>query len=305
MASFNYPFNIVKNTPAIAGQVQTNFNDLLTWVMANLIQRDGTVAMTGPLVLAPGEPASPDHAANKAYVDAVIPIGIVWEYAGTSLPTGWLWADGATYSNTSQPRLAAALGRNFTDAAVPAGSFQVPDKRKRVSVGADPTDAAVFGLGKKGGQRDSELQVHSHAVPAHGHTASGATNGGGWVDHLHHPPSVDDNQIGDHDHNMGHGRSFYWNNNNDVLGVNMRGPGDQFWAGLSATTWLNQGSHNHDFTVGKTGPSDRDLSHNHPLTVTVNNAAAFATQDAGNGTTLTDKNLPPYIAVNYIIYAGT
>jgi microcystin-dependent protein len=301
MASFNFPFNIVKNTPAIAGQVQTNFNDLLTWIMANLIQRDGTVAMTGPLVLAPGEPASPDHAANKAYVDAIMPVGIIWEYAGTTLPTGWLWCDGVTYSNTSQPQLANAIGRTWTDAAVPAGSFQVPDKRKRVSVGADPTEAVAFGLGVKGGKRDSEIPVHSHTIPAHGHTA--ATNGGGTPDHLHGPPSVDDNVAGAHDHNMGHGREFYWHNDNAPLGINLRAPGDSFWVGVSPTVWNNNGGHEHNFSVGNTGAADRALTHDHPVTVV--NAPAFATDNAGAGSTLTDKNLPPYIAVNYIIYAGT
>jgi hypothetical protein len=291
MASFNYPFNIVKNTPAIAGQVQTNFNDLLTWVMANLIQRDGTVAMTGPLVLAPGEPASPDHAANKAYVDAVIPIGIVWEYAGTSLPTGWLWADGATYSNTSQPRLAAAIGRAFTDTAVPAGSFQVPDKRKRVSVGADPSEAAAFGLGVKGGQRNTELQVHSHTVPAHGHTASGSS---GEADRNHtHAYSGTTSGGGNHQH----GQPIVDNAGPNMSSPSGYGPGNigTFYTGFA-------GDHSHTFS-GTTGGFSSQ--HAHAVYVTVNNAAAFATQDSGNGTTLTDKNLPPYVAVNYIIYSGT
>ena len=46
MAFFNYPFHVTKDTPAIASEVQTNFDQLLAWVLANLIQKDGTVAMT-------------------------------------------------------------------------------------------------------------------------------------------------------------------------------------------------------------------------------------------------------------------
>ncbi len=297
MAFFNYPFNIVKNTPAIAGQVQTNFNDLLTWIMANLIQKDGSVSMTGPLVLAPGEPAAPEHAANKAYVDGLIPYGVVWEYTGTLLPEGWLWADGAIYSNTAQPRLSAAIGRAFTDAAVPAGSFQVPDKRKRVSVGADASEAAVFGLGVKGGQRDSEVMAHSHVVPAHGHTGSSSPTA---VPHTH-TVFVDDDNAGDHNHGWGHGSIFWHKYPSAALGMNLRGPGDPYWVGMAEATWLNGGTHNHTIT-GSTGAAT-ETGHSH--TVTINNAAAFATENAGAGTTATDKNLPPYIAVNYIIYAGT
>jgi microcystin-dependent protein len=285
MASFNYPFNIIKNTPAIAGQVQTNFDSLLTWIMANLIQKDGSVAMTGPLVLAPGVPASPEHAVNKAYVDAAVPIGVVWEYAGTVLPTGWLWCDGATYSTTAQPQLSSAIGRAFTDAAVPAGSFQVPDKRKRVSVGADASEAAVFGLGVKGGQRDGELFQHTHAAN---------TNGGSAPDHLHGGPAVDDNMAGDHNHGIGHGGILWQKYNAGVLGINLTGPGSAYWVGLAEVTWLQQGTHEHNLSASMTGAADRSLVHEHPITV----------NNAGAGTTLTDKNLPPYLAVNYIIRSG-
>lgn len=299
MAFFNYPFTIIKNTPAIAGEVQTNFDHLLTWIMGNLIQKDGSIAMTGPLVLAPGAPASPDHAANKAYVDGVIPIGVVWEFAGTALPAGWLWCDGATYSNTSQPKLSSAIGRTYTDAAVPTGSFQVPDKRKRVTVGADASEAVVFGLGVKGGQRNSELQSHFHTVPSHGHTASSAD--AETPNHLHTAGGYNAIGVGDHDHGMGHGSIFWRKYNQGALGVNLRGPGDPYWVGFAETTWYNQGAHGHGLQ-STSGAADRSLAHAHG--VSVNGSGALQTDAFGAGTSLTDKNLPPYIALNYIIYAG-
>jgi microcystin-dependent protein len=293
MASFNYPATIDKDTPAVASEVQTNFDDLLAWVLANLIQRDGSVVMTGPLVLAPGAPAAPEHAANKAYVDATIPIGVMWEYGGTSLPSGWLWCNGDTYTDTSQPALAAAIGRSFTDAGVPAGSFQVPDKRKRVSMGFDATDVA-FALGKKGGQRDAELLQHLHSVPAHSH---GATAAPGDTNHVH---SLGQDgglaaTAGSHTHVASNGGSFQAAQ--AATGYNLSPTGN---AAVGGATIVAAGDHSHALTGYTSG-----YSANHSHAVTIADAAAFNTVNQGAGTTLVDKNLPPYLVVNHIIYAGS
>jgi microcystin-dependent protein len=296
MAFFNYPQSIDRNTPAVANEVQTNFDALLAWVMDNLIQKDGTVAMTGPLVLAPGDPASPSQAANKAYVDKSRLVGEIVMYGGASLPTGWLWCDGQTYSNTSQPLLAAAISRNFTLPAVPAGSFSVPDMRKRMPAGADASEAAVFGLGVKGGQRDTEIRAHSHVIPAHGHGASGTSN---QVDLQHqHPVNIVTNVAGQHGHNLGHGANLYYVEGNQGEGATSVGS-------LGRAQWLHDGNHQHSVD-GFTGVNhfDGGRYHSHTIGVTVNNQPAFNTENTGPGTTLVDKNLPPYVAVNYIIYAG-
>jgi len=314
MAFFNYPFHVTKDTPAIASEVQTNFDQLLAWVLANLIQKDGTVAMTGPLVLAPGDPGAPGHAANKAYVDAQLPVGMMTEFAGTALPAGWLWCNGDTYTNTSQQSLAAAIGRTYTAAAVPTGSFQVPDMRKRSPVGYDATEVAVYGLGVKGGQRNSELLSHQHANPAHehviqeiGHSASGWTGGGGGVDHLHGVGSLGMQGAGQHGHNWGSGTTFLY-----FAGAGAGGYGVGGGSGWNTATFSHDGNHAHTM-VGQTGASDRALDHNHPIGVSVANHPAFWTNTGtgnttsgltGAGTTLVDKNLPPYTVVNYIIYAG-
>jgi microcystin-dependent protein len=297
MAFFNYPATIDKNTPATANEVQTNFDSLLAWVLDNLVQKDGTVAMTGPLVLSPGEPAAPEQAANKAYVDAIIPIGTIWEYGGASLPTDWLWCNGDTYTNTSQPRLAAAIARNFTAAGVPAGSFQVPDKRTRVSVGADAREAAKFGLGVTGGQRNSELQAHFHTVPTHGHGFGGAST---QVDLNHqHPVNIASDGGGAHDHGWSPEPFLY--NSPTFSDFGLAGGGN-----IRTANWSGVGNHTHGVN-GHTGYNhfDGGRYHTHGVgTYAVSNAPAFNTQETGAGTTLVDKNYPLYVAVNYIIYAG-
>lgn len=300
MATFNYPFHVTKDTPAIALEVQSNFDQLLAWVLTNLVQADGSIAMTGPLVLAPGAPAAPEQAANKAYVDASNPVGMMSLYAGTSLPAGWLWCDGTVYTNTSQPRLAAAIGRVFSEAAVPANSFAVPDMRKRAPVGADASEAAVFGLGVKGGQRNSELLQHSHSVPAHGHTAGSTVAN---TDHYHHQQGTFiTSDAGSHGHGWSAEPFLY--NSSTFSDFGLAGGGN-----IRTATWASSdnGLHNHSVTISGITQSvwnnnPGGISHGH--TITVNDKAAFDTVVAGAGTTLIDKNLPPYVAVNYIIYAG-
>jgi microcystin-dependent protein len=296
MAFFNYPASVDKNTPAVAVEVQTNFDAVLAWIMDNLIQKDGTVAMTAPLVLAPGDPAAPNQAVNKAYVDAVRLVGEMVEYAGTALPAKYLWCDGQTYTNTSQPLLAAAIGRNFTAAAVPAGSFSVPDRRGKFSMGVGPSDALGKGSnGTAAGQRDTEIRAHRHTVPVHGHGASGSSN---QVDLQHqHPVNIVTNTTGHHDHGWGT-EPFLYNGPESGYGLAAGG-------GIRTAVWSPQGNHNHSVD-GFTGVNhfDGGRFHSHTIGVTVNNQPAFDTTDTGAGTTLVDKNLPPYVAVNYIIYAG-
>jgi microcystin-dependent protein len=250
--------------------------------------------MTGPLVLAPGAPAAPEQAANKAYVDAVVPIGTIFEYAGTSLPDRWLWCNGNTYTDTSKPALAAAIGRNFTATEVPAGSFQVPDKRGRVGIGFDAT-VPTQPLGKTGGQRDSELQQHLHTVPVHSHTATTVVSDQS-SDHVHGGSTLGTSNPGDHTHGQGHGVGyvvFASPNGGANLGVGTT------W-GVSPA-WRHEGGHVHSIT-GNTGGIS--AAHKHTVTATIADKPAFNTENAGIGTTLTDKNLPPYVVCNYIIYAG-
>lgn len=309
MAIFNFPFHIAKDKPAVASEVQTNFDSLLTWIMDNLVQKDGSTPPTAPVVLPPGPPSAPDQAANKAYVDAIIPIGIIWEYGGATLPVNWLWCDGTTYSNTAQPRLSQAIGRAFTDAAIPGTSFQVPDKRTRVAIGADAREPAKFGLGVKGGQRNSELQTHAHVVPIHGHgntfsvSSSGSSNSV-WTDHLHDFSTAG---AGYHTHGWD-AKGFLYND----VGVSGYGLTQDGGGGIRSATWSGDGNHAHSGTTGGVQTAyPNAANHSHAITVStsisggVSNAAAFNTTDNGAGTTLIDKNLPPYVAVNYIIYAGT
>ena len=175
MADFSYPNVINKDTPAIAAEVQSNFDAIRSWILDNCLQVDGSKAMLAPLVLS-GPPSQPDHAVNQAYVSGtVLVVGTIFEYGGSSVPTGFLRCDGATYSTTAQPTLFAAIGRNYTAAAIPQGSFQVPDRRGTVGVGYQAGDQFFGAIGATGGSRDAPLVTHTHTATMSG-TASTNTH---------------------------------------------------------------------------------------------------------------------------------
>lgn len=68
MSSVSLTYTLTNGTPADATQVQQNFVDLRDHANTELVQRDGAVAMTGPLTLS-GDPSAASHAVRKAYMD--------------------------------------------------------------------------------------------------------------------------------------------------------------------------------------------------------------------------------------------
>ena len=89
---YNYPYQISSDTPAVAAEVQDNFNTLLEWIKVNYRQKDDTPKLTQMLEL-PGDPTQPNHAVPLSYVDgSVLPTGIIVPYPGgptdSSSPAG-------------------------------------------------------------------------------------------------------------------------------------------------------------------------------------------------------------------------
>lgn len=62
-----------------------------------------------------------------------IPSGVGAEFWGSSLPSGWLWADGSAVSRTVYADLFAAIGTTY-GAGDGSTTFNLPDKRDRTSV---------------------------------------------------------------------------------------------------------------------------------------------------------------------------
>lgn len=109
-----------------------------------------------------------------AVVD-LTPAGVMFEFAGSVAPTGYVFADGAAYSRTTYATLYAALGGLSSPWGQGDGSttFNVPNRKGRVAVGRDAAQTEFDTLGETGGAK-----THQHTSPAHAHPLSDA----GWAD---------------------------------------------------------------------------------------------------------------------------
>ena len=110
----------------------------------------------------------------------LIPAGLYFGFAGSVLPAGYLWCDGTAKSRTQFPSLFGAIG-TIHGPGDGSTTFNVPDKRGRVSIGKDNmggitagrvTAASLGGanaitLGGSGG--DDKHTLTTAQMPSHTH----------------------------------------------------------------------------------------------------------------------------------------
>lgn len=77
-----------------------------------------------------------NQAASTAFVQALVPPGVVFPYAGPIPPTGWLLADGSAISRTVYARLFAAIGTTY-GAGDGTTTFNLPELRGEFLRGLD------------------------------------------------------------------------------------------------------------------------------------------------------------------------
>lgn len=137
------PNTVANGVNADGDQLNQNLQTIVTHVNTETINRDGSVAMTGGLLL-PGAPTQPNQAATKDYVDTKTaasggsggPIGsmVMW-HTGKAVPTGYLACQGQQISRTTYAALFAVIGTlygagngstTFTLPAAPVVYYYVP-----------------------------------------------------------------------------------------------------------------------------------------------------------------------------------
>jgi RHS repeat-associated protein len=102
-----------------------------------------------------GGPSAEDL--SRVYVGSAI------AYLGSTTPSGWLEADGAAVSRTSEDDLFAAIGTSF-GAGDGSATFNLPDLRGRVPVGLNSANTAMDALGESEGTgASSRTPLHSHS----------------------------------------------------------------------------------------------------------------------------------------------
>lgn len=125
--------------------------------------------------------------------------GMQMAYAGTTAPTGWLFCHGQAISRTTYAELFAVIGTNY-GSGNGSTTFNVPDKRGRVSIGKDDMGGTAANrvtntgtgasnidgktLGASGGVDRHTLTADESGLPAHNHTvnwiqSTNTTTGGG------------------------------------------------------------------------------------------------------------------------------
>ncbi len=134
-----------------------------------------------------------------------IPIGWVIDWAGSTLPTGYLYCDGSVISRTTYADLFTAIGTTF-GAGDGSTTYALPDARGRVTAGMDNmnnvagtgggdagrlTSASKAGidgdtLGASGGVQEHLLLHEESGVPAHSHPYydrynNSVNRGTGWA----------------------------------------------------------------------------------------------------------------------------
>lgn len=102
-----------------------------------------------------------------------IPIGVMLDFAGSSVPSSFLPCDGSAVSRTTYASLFAVLGTiwGIGDGTT---TFNVPDFRRRVAVGSGGSGTATLAntVGSIGGEETHVLTIPE--IPAHTHASVGS-----------------------------------------------------------------------------------------------------------------------------------
>jgi microcystin-dependent protein len=286
-ANSSVTYNFVAGTPSVADNVDQNFTDLVNWINTNAVHLDGSKAFTAVPSGPATDPVSANELARKAYVDAVLPIGIIQAFAGSAAPSAnWLLCQGQAVSRSTYSSLFGLVGTTY---GVGDGSttFNIPNLSGRVPVGRDAGQTEFDVLGETGGTKThtlvtGEIPAHQHDIQ-HGHTGSGSVTGSVTV-----------------------------NDNTTDLVTRLTAFSDAgFSSGINTTPWNAASPPILTMNTGVVAPlagmaQSYITEHAHTATfsgsvsVTVNAlAAGNLSQPAGGGGA--HNNLQPYIVLNYII----
>ena len=213
-----------------------------------------------------------------------ISTGKIIVHTTDTLPSGYLWANGAAVSRTTYAALFAEIGTTY-GAGDGSTTFNVPDLCGRAPFGSDDmggisaksritnAGSGIVGttLGASGGVESVTLTANQ--IPAHTHT--GTTDSGG-ADHTHSGTTgIDSN---DHTHTY---------TGPSATNGTFTGPGGTGWSGSATATTSGIGAqaHTHSFTTGTASA----VSHSH----------TFTSASIGGG--LLHSNMSPALILNFII----
>jgi len=227
-----------------------------------------------------------------------LPAGVIMDYAGSSVPSGWLLCNGASVSSATYPALYAAIGHTYGGSG---SSFNLPDARNKMVIGA----GSSYGLGNTGGSSTSSLSISN--MPSHNHSVN-INHGHGFTQGSHHHSISGLSHShamsgGTHAHGADSATNYgsFWGNGTGhtyVVGTGgviggidagrMTATGDGTPVGMVAASGLT-GTYNTGSNITDTSSSVNDLT----------TSGAVATSAIGGGSAF--STISPYIALNKII----
>lgn len=283
------------------------------------------LALTLSLVLL-GQRAGTEEAVGTEF-GGDLPVGSIVVYAGSTPPEGWLLCDGALYDVLAYPELFNVVeftyGGNTEKTA-----FQVPNLKGKVPVGMTAGTGTAYWycnqLGMTGGTAEvslteAEMPAHSHSVHAssHGHDmdVSPHTHAVSVTSHTHSlndPGHSHGTTDPGHDHSItdpGHRHTIDLDDAFGGNGIDNANPSDEMAFGL--TDYAKTGITISSTTTGIRINSVRTAITLESATVPVSlkNTTVDASVENANvkileeskGSGQAHNNLPPYMALNYII----
>jgi len=146
----------------------------------NVLKSDGTDPAWGKIVLSN---------IDSTLTPFLVPTGIIFDYAGTTEPTGYLFCYGQAISRTTYSALFAVIGTTYGNGDG-ATTFNLPDLRGRAVAGKDdmggtsanrltgqPGGVNGDNLGDSGGLETHTLNISQ--IPSHSHSVNyGSVTGG-------------------------------------------------------------------------------------------------------------------------------
>ncbi len=215
--------------------------------------------------------------------------GSVIMFAASLPPDGWVLCNGQFLNRLEYAGLFAVIGTTFS-AGDGTTTFGVPNLASRFPIG----NSASYPLGSVGGSKDHQ---HANGTESHGHGASGSGSDSG---HGHAG-------IG-HSHSVnGHTHGFTGSSHNHSASTAGHAHGSVA-SGSATTTTQTPGTTVVAATGGGTVGSGNEGILNGTASVASGNANISVGVSVGSGNTtkndaVTDKSLPPYISLNYIMKA--
>lgn len=110
-------------------------------------------------------------------VGDTVPIGAVMEWDSDTIPDNWLLLDGRAVSRKDYSELFQLYGTRY-GAGDGSTTFNLPNRKTRVSVGKDSSDSDFNALGKTGGEKTHTLTVAE--MPSHRHSLNTNINATGF-----------------------------------------------------------------------------------------------------------------------------